>query len=297
VVVYGGADFGKQFQELSRGCDILVATPGRLVDMIERGKVSLANCHFLVLDEADRMLDMGFEKQIRHIVEENDMPDVTNRQTLMFSATFPKPIQRLATDFLKDYIFLRVGRLGSTNDFITQRLRFVEEEDKKEVLMEVLNQIEGLTLIFVETKRAADQLEEFLYQQGYPTTSIHGDRSQREREAALDSFRSGRTPILVATDVAARGLHIPQVAHVVNYDMPNDVTDYVHRIGRTGRAGHAGIATGFFNEKNRGIARDLVEILEETTQEIPSWLASMGNDSFRSGGTLGSLTPHARYPR
>jgi len=285
VVVYGGADFQKQYQELQRGCHILVATPGRLVDMMERGKVSLAYIRYLVLDEADRMLDMGFEKQIRHIVERSDMPGTGKRQTLMFSATFPKPIQKLAGDFLHDYIFLRVGRVGSTTDFITQHLLWVEEEDKKETLLQTLDQVEGLTLVFVETKKAADQLEEFLYRRGYPATSIHGDRTQREREMALESFRTGRTPILVATDVAARGLDIASVAHVINYDLPNDIDDYVHRIGRTGRAGNTGIATAFYNEKNRNICRDLVELLEKSAQNVPPWLLQMANEQARSSGS------------
>lgn len=287
VVVYGGAEFGVQIRDLTSGCDILVATPGRLVDMMERGKVSLSKCRFLCLDEADRMLDMGFEKQIRYIVDESDMLPVGERQTLMFSATFPKEIQRLAADFLHNYIFLKVGRVGSTTDFITQHIQFVEEQDKMQHLMDAINQIEGLTLIFVETKRAADQLEEELYHAGFPSTSIHGDRSQPERERALESFRSGRTPILVATDVAARGLDISNVAHVINFDMPRDIDDYVHRIGRTGRAGNSGVATAFFNDKNRNLVRELVVLLEEANQEVPSWLSQMNTEMSRQSSRGG----------
>lgn len=287
VVVYGGADFATQFKDLARGCDILVATPGRLVDMMDRGKVSLSKCRFLCLDEADRMLDMGFEKQIRYIVDEADMPGVGARQTLMFSATFPKEIQRLAADFLDNYIFLKVGRVGSTTDFITQNLLYVEDHDKMKHLMEAINQIEGLTLIFVETKRSADRLEEFLYNEGFPSTSIHGDRSQREREQALESFRTGRTPILVATDVAARGLDISNVTHVINFDMPRDIDDYVHRIGRTGRAGNSGVATAFFNDKNRNLVRELLVLLEEANQKVPTWLTSMNTEISRSGRSTG----------
>ena len=282
VVVYGGADFALQFKDLSRGCDILVATPGRLVDMMERGKVSLSKCRFLCLDEADRMLDMGFEKQIRYIVDEADMPGVGERQTLMFSATFPKEIQRLAADFLNNYIFLKVGRVGSTTDFITQTLYLVEDQDKMNHLIDAINTIEGLTLIFVETKRSADRLEEVLYNAGFPSTSIHGDRTQREREQALESFRTGRTPILVATDVAARGLDISNVAHVINYDMPRDIDDYVHRIGRTGRAGNSGVATAFFSDKNRNLVRELVVLLEEANQVVPAWLSTMNTEMSRS---------------
>ncbi|KAI9558726.1 hypothetical protein GHT06_015515 [Daphnia sinensis] len=300
-VVYGGADVRQQMQDLERGCHLLVATPGRLVDMLERGKIGLEHCNFLVLDEADRMLDMGFEPQIRRIVEQDTMPKTGERQTLMFSATFPKEIQMLARDFLENYIFLAVGRVGSTSENITQKIVWVEEHDKRSFLLDLLNasglnkfngqgdgdttEHEQLTLVFVETKRGADALEEFLYRDGYPVTSIHGDRSQREREDALKRFRSGKTPILVATAVAARGLDIPHVKHVINFDLPSDVEEYVHRIGRTGRMGNLGVATSFFNEKNRNLIRDLVELIIETKQELPSWLEGMAMDiKHQSGG-------------
>jgi ATP-dependent RNA helicase DDX3X len=204
-VVYGGADIGSQLRQIERGCDLLVATPGRLVDLIERGRISLCNIKYLVLDEADRMLDMGFEPQIRRIVEGEDMPPTSGRQTLMFSATFPRDIQMLARDFLKEYIFLSVGRVGSTSENITQKVEYVEDGDKRSVLLDILHTVgTGLTLIFVETKRMADSLSDFLINQGFPATSIHGDRTQREREKALEMFRTGRCPILVATAVAAR---------------------------------------------------------------------------------------------
>lgn len=287
AVVYGGADIGMQLKQIERGCDLLTATPGRLVDLIERGRISLSNIRYLVLDEADRMLDMGFEPQIRRIVQGEDMPGVMDRQTLMFSATFPRDIQMLAKDFLKDYIFLSVGRVGSTSENITQKIEYVEDSDKRSVLLDILasQQSGQLTLIFVETKKMADMLSDFLMDNHLPATSIHGDRSQREREMALATFRQGRTPILVATAVAARGLDIPNVTHVVNYDLPSDIDDYVHRIGRTGRAGNTGIATAFFNRGNRNIVRDLVELLREANQEIPSWLESVSRESSFGGGS------------
>jgi len=279
-VVYGGADVGTQMRDLDRGCHILVATPGRLVDMIQRGKIGLECIKFVCLDEADRMLDMGFEPQIREIVEKCDMPATGLRQTLMFSATFPKEIQMLARDFLDNYIFLAVGRVGSTSENITQKVVWVEEHDKREFLLDLLNASgpDSLTLVFVETKRGADALEDFLYHcpENYKASSIHGDRHQREREQALSSFRTGVTPILVATAVAARGLDIPNVKHVINFDMPSDIEEYVHRIGRTGRVGHTGLATSFFNEKNRNVARELLQLLSEAHQEVPTWLESMG---------------------
>lgn len=284
-VVYGGADIGSQLRQIERGCDLLVATPGRMIDLIERGRISLANIKYLVLDEADRMLDMGFEPQIRRIVEGEDMPPVHARQTLMFSATFPRDIQILARDFLKDYIFLSVGRVGSTSENITQKVEYVEDADKKSVLLDILHtQDKGLTLVFVETKRMADALSDFLINQNFPATSIHGDRTQRERERALEMFRSGHCPILVATAVAARGLDIPNVTHVVNYDLPTDIDDYVHRIGRTGRAGNTGIATAFFNRGNRGVVRDLLELLKEANQEVPSFLEAIARESSFGGG-------------
>ncbi|KZF24733.1 DEAD-domain-containing protein [Xylona heveae TC161] len=287
-VVYGGADIGSQLRQIERGCDLLVATPGRLVDLIERGRISLMSIKYLVLDEADRMLDMGFEPQIRRIVEGEDMPPTSNRQTLMFSATFPRDIQMLARDFLKDYIFLSVGRVGSTSENITQKVEYVEDIDKRSVLLDILHtHRNGLTLIFVETKRMADSLSDFLINQSFPATSIHGDRTQRERERALEMFRSARCPILVATAVAARGLDIPNVTHVVNYDLPTDIDDYVHRIGRTGRAGNTGLATAFFNRGNRGVVRDLIDLLKEAHQEVPSFLENIARESSFGGGGRG----------
>nr|XP_022337078.1 ATP-dependent RNA helicase DDX3X-like isoform X3 [Crassostrea virginica] len=287
-VVYGGADIGAQMRDLDRGCHLLVATPGRLVDMLERGKIGLEHCKFLCLDEADRMLDMGFEPQIRRIVEKDNMPPSGVRQTLMFSATFPKEIQMLARDFLDNYIFLAVGRVGSTSENITQKVVWVEEMEKRSFLLDLLNAAAGpdsLTLVFVETKKGADSLEDFLIREGYPATSIHGDRSQKEREEALRLFRSGDRPIIVATAVAARGLDIQNVRHVVNFDLPSDIEEYVHRIGRTGRVGNLGLATSFFNEKNKNIVRDLMDLLVEAHQEVPSWLESMAYEARPAGGS------------
>ena len=287
VVVYGGADVRQQIRELERGCDILTATPGRLGDLIERGRISLACVRLLILDEADRMLDMGFEPQIRKIVEEEDLPLKEERQTFMFSATFPPEIQRLAGDFLNDYLFLAVGRVGAASNDVTQHLEFVEEQNKTPFLIKYLNTIdEGLVLVFVMTKRGADSLENTLIREGFPTTSIHGDRSQREREDALNTFRSGQTPIMVATDVAARGLDIKGVTHVINYDMPTNIDDYVHRIGRTGRIGKKGQALGLMNDKNRNIVRELYELISESDSEVPQWLEQMHQQN-RYGGRRG----------
>lgn len=286
MVVYGGADVRSQFREMDKGCDLLVATPGRLMDLIDRARCSVELVTHLIFDEADRMLDMGFEPQIRKIVEQSGMP--RDRSTTMFSATFPKEVQMLARDFLHDYVYLTVGRVGATASQISQQLRYVEEFNKFRELKRLLEEQveEGLTLVFVETKRKADELENSLRNEGYPTTSIHGDRAQWEREEALRLFKSGKLPILVATDVAARGLDIPNVNHVINFDLPTHIDDYVHRIGRTGRAGNAGTATAFVNEGNRNILNELWASLEETKQEIPSWFQSMCSSA--SGGRFGN---------
>ena len=288
VVVYGGAEVREQLRQIERGCDLLVATPGRLVDLIERGRIAMNNVRFLVLDEADRMLDMGFEPQIRRIVEEEGMPGVDDRQTMMFSATFPSNIQRLASDFMRDYVFLTVGRVGSASKDVVQTIEYVENQDKLETLMRFLLTVEeGLILIFVATKRDCDYIEDMLCQRGFPACSIHGDKSQREREDALRAFKRGETPVMVATDVASRGLDIPNVTQVVNYDLPTNIDDYVHRIGRTGRAGHPGSALSFVNEKNSGVVRELVELLEEGHQEVPAWLIQMSSYGGGGGGRSG----------
>ena len=304
-VVYGGSDIKAQMRELDNGCHLLVATPGRLIDLYDRGKIGLENIRYLVLDEADRMLDMGFEPQIRDIVERKDMPATGQRQTMMFSATFPKEIQLLARDFLTNYIFLAVGRVGSTSVMITQRLEWVEENEKRSFLLDLLRtDPNALTLVFVETKRGADDLERYLIAEQYPAISIHGDKGQNEREEALRAFRCGRKPILVATAVAARGLDISNVKFVVNFDLPTDIDEYVHRIGRTGRAGNSGEAISFFNEKNRNVARDLYDILNETQQEVPDFLTKMvdeirqthhqGKSRFGNNGSLSGVSSGGR---
>ncbi|KAG0323879.1 DEAD-box ATP-dependent RNA helicase, partial [Podila horticola] len=171
------------------------------------------------------------------------------------------------------------------------KIEYVEDEDKRSVLLDILHAQPkgdlGLTLIFVETKRMADSLSDFLLSQNFPATSIHGDRTQRERERALDMFRSGRCPVMVATAVAARGLDIPNVTHVISYDLPTDIDDYVHRIGRTGRAGNTGIATAFLNRGNKGVVRDLLDLLKEANQEVPGWLETLARESSYGGGGSG----------
>ena len=277
-VAYGGTGYPQRFEQ-----DVLVACPGRLKDLFDRERISFSCVKFLILDEADRMLEMGFEEQIRYLVSSrfSDMPGAEERQTLMFSATFPKEIRDLARDYLRRrHYLLTVGRVGSTTKNITQKLRWVEDDDKRDALMDIVQELQDtdLVLVFVETKRLANDLYYYLDKLGIPTETIHGDRAQHEREAALRDFKSGKCPILVATDVASRGLDIPNVAHVIQYDLPTSMDDYTHRIGRTGRAGNKGTAFGFFNKNNYGIAADLITYMREHEQDIPDWADEVMDD-------------------
>jgi len=230
---------------------------------------------------------MGFEPQIRRVVEREGMPATGDRQTLMFSATFPKEIQRLASEFMTRYVFVAVGRVGSTTALITQTVVWADEADKRRVLLEQLEACAGRTIIFVETKRAAEQLEEFLNRSQVPATSIHGDRSQRDREHALLGFRRGQPSVLVATDVAARGLDVPDCMHVINYELPRDINSYVHRIGRTGRMGRQGTAISLFSYANKPVACDLVTLLQEASQACPDWLLKLSAEGTAGAGSRG----------
>lgn len=288
AIVYGGKPKMSQLADLRRGCHILIATPGRLNDFCEGRMISFAAVKVLILDEADRMLDMGFAPQLQQIVSGFDMPN--RRQTLMFSATFPREIREMAADYLNDHLFLSVGRVGSTTDLIEQRIEYVDDYQKTQRLIELLKDCPGLSLVFVKTKRSADHLEDELSESDAAINSvaIHGDRSQSDREFALSQFRSGRSKVLVATDVASRGWDIPDVYQVINYDCPQNIDDYVHRIGRTGRCGTKGVAISFYNGGSEMIREDLVTLLEESNAEIPDFLRMGGGYSgSRDGGRGG----------
>jgi ATP-dependent RNA helicase RhlE len=242
LMVVGGASINKQTQALTRGADVLVATPGRLIDLLERGDVSLEKCGYLVLDEADHMLDMGFIHSLRRIAKHIPL----KRQTLMFSATMPKDINEIADAYLRDPIKVQVAPPGKPVERITQGVHFLPNGDKAKQLETYLKTHPGeQALVFSRTKHGADKLAKVLGTWGFSVGAIHGNRSQNQRDRILSDFKAGKVDVLVATDVAARGIDIPTVRHVYNFDMPNVPENYVHRIGRTARAGADGASISF----------------------------------------------------
>ncbi|XP_077629141.1 putative ATP-dependent RNA helicase DDX4 isoform X9 [Crocuta crocuta] len=286
VVIYGGTQLGYSIRQIVQGCSILCATPGRLMDIIGKEKIGLRQVKYLVLDEADRMLDMGFGPEMKRLLACPGMPSKEQRQTLMFSATFPEEIQRLAGEFLKsDYLFVAVGQVGGACRDVQQTILQVGQYSKREKLVEILQNIgDERTLVFVETKKKADFIATFLCQEKISTTSIHGDREQREREQALGDFRCGKCPVLVATSVAARGLDIENVQHVINLDLPSTIDEYVHRIGRTGRCGNTGRAISFFDpESDNHLAQPLVKVLSDAQQDVPAWLEEIAFSTYAPG--------------
>ncbi|KDP46436.1 hypothetical protein JCGZ_10276 [Jatropha curcas] len=278
--LYGGAPKGPQLKELDRGADIVVATPGRLNDILEMRRVSLSQVSYLVLDEADRMLDMGFEPQIRKIVKE--VP--ARRQTLMYTATWPKEVRKIAADLLVNPVQVNIGNVDElvANKSITQYIELLAPMEKHRRLEQILRSQEpgSKIIIFCSTKKMCDQLARNLTRQ-FGAAAIHGDKSQGERDYVLNQFRTGRSPVLVATDVAARGLDIKDIRVVINYDFPTGVEDYVHRIGRTGRAGATGVAYTFFGDQDAKYASDLIKVLEGASQRVPPEIRDMAS---RGGG-------------
>nr|WP_214647947.1 DEAD/DEAH box helicase [Ruegeria lacuscaerulensis] len=242
ATVVGGQSIGKQISFLSRGTDILVATPGRLIDLMERGAVDLGSVRHLVLDEADQMLDMGFIHALRKIAPALGTP----RQTMLFSATMPKQMEELSQSYLTNPQRIQVSPPGKAADKITQSVHFLSRADKPRKLREILSaDLDALTLVFSRTKHGAERLMKDLVRDGFNAASIHGNKSQGQRDRAIKAFRAGEINILVATDVAARGIDIPGVAYVINYDLPEVPDNYVHRIGRTARAGREGEGIAF----------------------------------------------------
>ncbi|MBF0185421.1 MAG: DEAD/DEAH box helicase [Magnetococcales bacterium] len=254
ALVFGGVNQHSQVRAMVRGVDLLVATPGRLLDLMGQGVISLERLEVFVLDEADRMLDMGFIHDIHKVIAK--LPPT--RQTLLFSATMPKEIASLAESLLQNPVRVEVAPTSTTVDRVEQKVYLVEKGHKILLLKDVLqNQTVRQALVFTRTKHGADRLADTLGAAGVEVSAIHGNKSQNAREAALNGFRNGRLRVLVATDIAARGLDVPGVSHVINFDLPNEPESYVHRIGRTARAGRDGMAISFCDTSERGFLRDI----------------------------------------
>ncbi len=260
ATVVGGLGYGRQIETLARGVDILVATPGRLLDLVERGNVKLAHVTFLILDEADRMFDMGFIKDVRRIIGSVSK----QRQTLMFSATMPGDIAKLASEILKNPEKVEIAPQGRTIEKIDQRVYFVNSATKRALLSHLLSDAAlERVIVFTRTKRGANRVAEALEDRGVASEAIHGNKSQNARQKALDNFSRGRARVLVATDLASRGIDVTGVTHVINYELPADAESYVHRIGRTARAGASGVALSFCDSSERGQLKSIERLTNQ----------------------------------
>uniref|UniRef100_A0A8C7XEF5 Probable ATP-dependent RNA helicase DDX41 n=1 Tax=Oryzias sinensis TaxID=183150 RepID=A0A8C7XEF5_9TELE len=262
----GGMSVKDQMEVVKHGVHMMVATPGRLMDLLQKKMVSLDICRYLALDEADRMIDMGFEEDIRTIFSYFK----GQRQTLLFSATMPKKIQNFAKSALVKPVTINVGRAGAASLDVIQEVEYVKEEAKMVYLLECLQKTPPPVLIFAEKKADVDAIHEYLLLKGVEAVAIHGGKDQEERTKAIEAFKEGKKDVLVATDVASKGLDFPAIQHVVNYDMPEEIENYVHRIGRTGRSGKTGIATTFINKAcDESVLMDLKALLIEAKQKVP----------------------------
>ena len=296
TVVYGGVSQRIQTDKLRKGVDILVATPGRLLDLVDQRFINLSQIKILVLDEADRMLDMGFINDIKDIIEK--LP--ANRQTLFFSATMPAEIVKLAKTILTNPVNIEIAPQSKTVEVIKQAVYFVSRPDKKNLLIHILKD-ENISsaLVFTRTKRGADSITKFLNDSKIHAAAIHGNKSQGARQQALNNFKSRRTRVLVATDIAARGIDIDSLSHVFNYDIPDQSETYIHRIGRTGRAGLGGTALSFCDSEERSYLRDINRLIKNSIPVIedhPFNPGEMENNSieipykkFRSPNRSGSF--------
>ncbi len=263
TVIFGGVKQGPQARALGTGVDILIATPGRLLDLMGQGLASVAGTEILVLDEADRMLDMGFLPDVRRIL--TNVP--RQRQTLLFSATMPPAIRKLAGDILHDPVPVQVSRVSSPAPSVAHWVYDVERREKPALLVRLLAQTPHTrALVFTRTKHGADKVVRYLVKAGVPAVALHGNKSQGARTRALDNFRSAQTPVLVATDIAARGLDVEDISHVINYDLTSEPETYVHRIGRTGRAGATGIAVSFCTSQDHEHLRAIERLIREPLQ-------------------------------
>ncbi|BBM99486.1 ATP-dependent RNA helicase DDX23/PRP28 [Marchantia polymorpha subsp. ruderalis] len=297
VSIVGGQSIEEQGFKLRQGCEIVIATPGRLLDCLERRYAVLNQCNYVVLDEADRMIDMGFEPQVVGVLDampsSNLKPDNEDaeldekriyRTTYMFSATMPPAVERLARKYLRNPVVVTIGTAGKATDLITQHVMMLKDGEKLDRLQRVLNDMGDKTaIIFVNTKKSADSLSRQLDRLGYRVTTLHGGKTQEQREISLEGFRNKRYNCLVATDVAGRGIDIPDVAHVLNFDMPNNIEQYTHRIGRTGRAGKTGIATTFLTLGDTEVFYDLKQMLMQSNSPIPPELSRHEASKFKPG--------------
>ena len=265
--VVGGLGYGRQIETLARGVDILVATPGRLLDLVERGNVKLGNVTFFVLDEADRMFDMGFIKDVRRIAGQVSK----NRQTLLFSATMPADIAKLSSEILKNPERVEIAPQGRTVEKVDQRVYFVNAGTKRQLLSHLLSDAAlERVIVFTRTKRGANRVAEALEDQGVRSEAIHGNKSQNARQKALDNFSRGKARVLVATDLASRGIDVNGVTHVINFELPADAESYVHRIGRTARAGASGIAVSFCDSSERGQLKSIERLTNQRIAVVPT---------------------------
>ncbi|RMY14218.1 hypothetical protein D0867_07209 [Hortaea werneckii] len=281
-VAYGGFPMDITLEELGKGCDLLVATPGRLCALMDKPNVlTMSRVKYTILDEADEMLHSDWEDELNKIMAGGDTNEDADHVYLMFSATFPKQAREMARRYMADdYTCVRLGRSGAAHKNIRQHILYVDQDQKRECLYDLLVKMEpGRTMVFSNSKSQVDLIDDFLYNRGMPSTSIHSDRNQREREDAIRAFRTGKAPILVATGVSARGWDVAGVKHVINFDLPSTmyggIDEYIHRIGRTARIGHQGLATSFYNERNEELAQDLVKVLIECECEVPDFLAHL----------------------
>ena len=273
VKIYGGVPYESQLFQLSLGCDILVSTPGRLIDYLKTNTISLKMVSMLIIDEADRILDMGFEEQLNTIFFNYDLVNKDKRQNLMFSATFSPEIRGIARKFMRDYYFVQPKNISPRQ--IKQEIIKASESEKNKILSQILYKLNGSIIIFTDTKKGADNLSYFLYSMKFRSCAIHGNKKQFQRQSAIQNFTNGHIPILIATDVASRGLDFPNVNYVINYDLPKNLEDYIHRIGRTGRMGQQGTAISLINETNKPIIRKLYQFFKSQNQQIPPWFDEM----------------------
>ena len=265
LVVYGGVDIKPQTEALRKGVEIVVATPGRLLDHVQQKSVNFNSVEVLVLDEADRMLDMGFIPDIKRILAM--LPK--ERQSLLFSATFSEEIKKLADTMLKAPVLIEVARRNAITETVTHRMHLVDQDHKRQLLAHILKTSSlKQVLVFVGTKFGASRLAVYLEKQGIEATAIHGDKSQQQRSEALEAFKSGKARVLVATDVAARGLDIDDLPHVINFELPHVPEDYIHRIGRTGRAGKEGDATSLVCAEERGKLAEIEKLIKRPIEQV-----------------------------